>query len=445
MGEQTLETDYLIIGAGAMGLAFADTLFHESPGSQMVIVDRRAAPGGHWTDAYPYVSLHQPAMFYGVNSQKLEHHRTDLASGSAIVDYFRRLTKKFTDSGRVKFLPLSEANTDGEVRSLVEPDQVTRIKARKRIVDASYMRVEVPAMRPPPFPVGDGVSVMPLNGLHGLRESWDRYVVMGGGKTGIDAVLFLLGMGIDQSRIHWVVPNDSWFWAREAVQAGIALGEFLRQMEAVRDASNIDELFLSLEKQGSVSRLRSDLSPTKWRCATISREELAQLKSIENVVRLGRIERIDADRIVMQKGEMATGPETLHIDCTANGLAKLPPVQVFDQGRITLQSLLMCQQVFSASLIARLEQLDLSDAERNKLCTVVPHPEQKEDLPFCMVTGVSNLLAANRKIPVWLRRSRLSLLAHEGLFNYLIGALRAYRILPGAKANAERLAAQTDG
>jgi cation diffusion facilitator CzcD-associated flavoprotein CzcO len=36
-----------------------------------VIVDRNHQPGGHWTTAYPFVRLHQPSAFYGVNSQPL--------------------------------------------------------------------------------------------------------------------------------------------------------------------------------------------------------------------------------------------------------------------------------------------------------------------------------------------------------------------------------------
>lgn len=440
---ETIETDYLIIGAGAMGLAFADTVFHEDPDREIVIVDRRAAPGGHWTDAYPFVCLHQPAMFYGVNSLKLEHHRTDLASGSAIVDYFRRLMNTFTASGRVRFMPLCEAGADGEIRSLVEPERVTRVKARRRIVDASHMRVEVPSMRPPPFPVAEGVAVMPLNGLHGLRQTWGRYVVMGGGKTGIDAVLFLLDMGIDPSRIHWIIPNDSWLWVREAIQVGLALGEFLRQMDAIIEAESVDALFLSLERQGSVSRLDPDILPSKWRCATVSRSEMQQIRSLQNVVRMGRVERIENDRIVLQQGEITTGPDTLHIDCTANGLAKLPPAPIFSDGRITLQSVIMCQQVFSAALIARIERLNISDAQRNQMCQVVPHPEQKEDLPHCMARTFDNLLRANRKIPVWLRRSRLSLLAHENFFSYISGAFRAYRGVEAAKASARRLQALT--
>jgi len=65
---RTPETDYLVVGAGAAGLAFADTLIAESD-AEVVIVDRRAAPGGHWNDAYPFVRLHQPSLYYGVNSR----------------------------------------------------------------------------------------------------------------------------------------------------------------------------------------------------------------------------------------------------------------------------------------------------------------------------------------------------------------------------------------
>ena len=66
----SLHVDYLISGAGAMGMAFADVILHES-GKTIALVDRRAAPDGHWNDAYPFVRLHRPSAFYGVNSRAL--------------------------------------------------------------------------------------------------------------------------------------------------------------------------------------------------------------------------------------------------------------------------------------------------------------------------------------------------------------------------------------
>ena len=71
-----VETDYLVVGAGATGMAFVDTLVTESD-VDVVMVDRRHRPGGHWLDAYPFVRLHQPSAYYGVNSCVLGNDRID--------------------------------------------------------------------------------------------------------------------------------------------------------------------------------------------------------------------------------------------------------------------------------------------------------------------------------------------------------------------------------
>jgi NAD(P)-binding Rossmann-like domain len=84
---QELETDYLIIGAGAMGMAFADEVIHGSRHSRVTLIERRAKAGGHWNDAYPFVTLHQPALYYGVNSEKLGSGGGDLASRAEILGY----------------------------------------------------------------------------------------------------------------------------------------------------------------------------------------------------------------------------------------------------------------------------------------------------------------------------------------------------------------------
>ena len=47
---ESLTADYLIVGAGASGMAFLDELVHNSD-QTVVVVDRRAQPGGHWVDA----------------------------------------------------------------------------------------------------------------------------------------------------------------------------------------------------------------------------------------------------------------------------------------------------------------------------------------------------------------------------------------------------------
>ena len=76
MPTEPLDTDYLIVGSGAAGMAFADVILTETQ-ARVMFVDRHHGPGGHWNDAYPFVRLHQPSAFYGVNSKPLGHAGLD--------------------------------------------------------------------------------------------------------------------------------------------------------------------------------------------------------------------------------------------------------------------------------------------------------------------------------------------------------------------------------
>ena len=73
-----IETDYLVVGAGAAGMTFTDALLAHSD-ADITVVDRRHTPGGHWLDAYPFVRLHQPSAFYGVSSVPLGSDALDPA------------------------------------------------------------------------------------------------------------------------------------------------------------------------------------------------------------------------------------------------------------------------------------------------------------------------------------------------------------------------------
>src|SRR5690606_39238321 len=128
--ETRVEADYVIVGAGAVGMAMADTLVAETSAS-VIIADRRARPGGHWNDAYPFVRLHSPSATYGVNSLPLGFGRVDqaglnrghheLATGAELCTYFDRvLRERLLPTGRVTWLPLHDVAEDGEAVSLVD-------------------------------------------------------------------------------------------------------------------------------------------------------------------------------------------------------------------------------------------------------------------------------------------------------------------------------------
>src|SRR3712207_4726430 len=107
-------TDYLVVGAGASGLAFTDALVAETDDAEVTIVDRRAAPGGHWVDAYPFVRLHIPSAYYGVDSLPLGGDRVDdagenagfyeRATGEDVRAYFADAAARLAATGRVRVL-----------------------------------------------------------------------------------------------------------------------------------------------------------------------------------------------------------------------------------------------------------------------------------------------------------------------------------------------------
>ena len=155
---KTIETDYLVIGAGAAGMSFTDALIDADPDCDVVMVDRRHSPGGHWNDAYPFVRLHQPAACYGVNSRRLGNDEVDesglnaglyeQADGVQICDYFRHvMDEHHVASGQVRFFPMSnylglEASDVAFVATLT--GGMTQVKVRRAVVDARYLEPTIP-------------------------------------------------------------------------------------------------------------------------------------------------------------------------------------------------------------------------------------------------------------------------------------------------------------
>jgi hypothetical protein len=192
----SLETDYLVIGAGAVGMAFVDELLHGDRRAQVVLVERRATPGGHWNDAYPFVRLHQPALYYGVNSEPLGDGGEDLVSKGQILGYYDRVLQKLLRTRRLVFLPQSHHEGEGRVRSLVAPARRYAVRFRRRLVDGTYTGITVPSTTAPRYEVDEGVDLCPVNGIAALARPRRRYVVIGAGKTGMDAALHLLDQGV---------------------------------------------------------------------------------------------------------------------------------------------------------------------------------------------------------------------------------------------------------
>ncbi len=422
LSEQSVTADYLIMGAGAAGMAFADSVFSDTDAT-LVIVDRRDRPGGHWNDAYPFVRLHQPASYYGVNSAPLGSGAIDqvglnegfheLASGAEVLSHFDiTMRHRFLPSDRVQYFPMSEVGDDRVVTSLLSGER--RAVQVRRFVDATHSRMRIPSTSPPAYDVAPGSACIPLNDLPRVAPRYDDFVVIGAGKTGMDACIWLLQNGADPGQIRWIVPHDSWVLNRAKFQPGdeffAAFSKSIAdQAEAVARADSVDDVFARLEALGELRRLNLDIVPEAYHCAILSDREVAELRRIEGVIRMGRVMAIDADTVRLEQGTISTGPSTLHIDCSAAGIPTHPATAVFEDDRITLQWVRTCQPAFSAALIGFVESTFTDEAVKNRICTPVVPPTVPLDWLRMYQVELANrkCWSEHPEIDNWMASSRL--------------------------------------
>ncbi len=379
---RSLDTDYLVVGAGAMGMAFTDALIDHAD-VHVTLVDRRHAAGGHWLDAYPFVQLHQASVFYGVASTVLgngvvqpsgpEAGLQERARQSQIQVYYDDiLRRRFIASGRVTFLSGSEYRAEGSshrVTSLLS-GETTRVEVRRRVVDATYLSPTIPATTPPPFRVDADVDVVAINELARLTAAPKRYVIVGSGKTATDGIVWLLSNGVPAERIVWVRPRDPWMLNRGVVQPDpvVALGLAADTMAAAASAESLDDMFLRLEAAGVMLRIDRNVVPTMAKTPTLAEWELDLLRTIESVVRLGHIRHVTRRAIVLERGSVALAPGSLIVHCAASGLQYPPLVPIWGPDRIRLQTIRVGFPCFCAALAGYVEATRDDDRERNRLC-----------------------------------------------------------------------------
>ena len=379
---RTLDTDYLVVGAGAMGMAFTDALIDHAD-VHVTLVDRRHGPGGHWIDAYPFVRLHQASLFYGVASTVLGtgaiqergpeaglHERAGLSEIRAYYDDV--MQRRFLASGKVTFLSGSDHHGDGPtnvVTSRLSGEQV-RVNVRRRIVDATYLAPSIPATSPAPFGVAVGVRTTTVAELAKLDEAPGPYVIVGSGKTATDAIVWLMANGVGPERFVWVRPRDPWMLNRAVVQPdpAVFMGLAADTFAAAAEAANLDELFLRLEAAGVMLRIDPTVRPSMAKAPTLGVWERDLLRTVENVVRLGHLRQVHRGELVLERGAVPIAPDALVVHCAASGLPQPPMVPIWGHDRIRLQSIRAGFPCFAAALAGYVEATRNDDRERNGLC-----------------------------------------------------------------------------
>jgi len=422
----TIETDYLVVGAGASAMSFVDSMLMSSDAT-FTIIDRRMAPGGHWIDAYPFVRLHQPSAFYGVTSRELGlgQIETDglnkglyeLATGTEVAAYFHAVMREtFLPSGRVRYFPMSEYQDDGRFVNLLSGESF-QVEIRRKLVDGTILHTEIPLTHTPSFQVAPEVAITPPNHLPRIAPGYGHFTVLGGGKTAIDAILWLLENGAEPDSVSWVLPRDSWFLNRAQLQPGMeffeaTIGGTANQLEICATTKTVEELCLRMEAQAIWLRLDETIWPTMFHAATITERELNALQSLPNKIRQGRVQQITPEKLVLDGGTVKTGPGTLFVDCTARALAHnvRSDTPIFSDGEITLQMLRAYQPTFSAAMIGRIEATIPSETEKTTYTLPTPMTDTVEDWLRVYSATLKNggAWGQNTELRVWAASNRLN-------------------------------------
>ncbi len=429
------ETDYLIIGAGAVGLAFADTMLDEDPDCHITLVDKHAAPGGHWNDAYSFVTLHQPSATYGVNSMELCPDRVDthghnaglypLAKHSEILAYYSKLmSERMIPSGRVAYHPLTEyqrKDGDEHVARHILSGEEERFTVRRKIVDATWFKTSVPATHKPGFEIAPGTRFAIPGDLPSLWKEADNlpshYAIIGGGKTAMDTAVWLLESGVSPDSIDWVRPRDSWMFNRKLLQpAKHRLDDLVRfQIDLAECASSSetgDEMFAKLDERGTMLRIDPDVTPKMFHYAVISEAEVELLRQIKRVHRERRVTALEPRSIIFGDERVEVPENTLFVNCTASAVPFEQRTQTgpfFDGDTITIQLMQTPFVPYSAALTAFIEANFDSDEEKNALCPPAPLTDSTDTYPYAVMANLMStaILSNNEKTNAFNSKSRL--------------------------------------
>jgi len=263
----------------------------------------------------------------------------------------------------------------------IDTNVVTRVSCNKLVV--VHSNVLVPSMRNgSPFPIDSSINYAPLNELptHIASNQFKKYVVIGAGKTGSDAITYLLRSGVDQSAIQWIASRDIWYFVRDGVWGGYKSyrKDTMKLVDPLVKCKTLLDAFLEYEKDGIVARIDTSTLPEVFKGATIDKSELAGFRSIKDIVHLGRVTSITSDEIKLEKGAVplpAPTADTLFVDCMADldgsfyGYRIPEDFKIFDDNQINLGPTVVSYNVScSSAIIAYIESEFADDSEmRNSL------------------------------------------------------------------------------
>ena len=147
-----------------------------------------------------------------------------------------------------------------------------------------------------------------------------------------------------------------------------------------------------------------------FRGAVISEAELALLRRIEDVVRLGHVRRIERDAIVLDKGSVY---RRVKPRCTSTAPRRLgrPPLRpIFESGRVTVQPFHYGFACYQFATLGVVEATLNSDDEKNRLCPPIHYWDRTEDYLSAWLATLHGEYARARhaELGEWMTTTRLN-------------------------------------
>ena len=289
------------------------------------------------------------------------------------------------------------------------------VKVRKQVVDARYLEPAVPASTRPPFEVAPEARCVPVNDLSRVTGPADGYVIIGAGKTAVDACLWLLEVGVSPSDIRWIKPREAWLQNRVFAQGGELVGTLFEgislQLEAAAQATSLDDLFERLERgRAAAPRRRGRLAhhvqgPHRER----GRARAAPAHRRRGAAGTDPAHRARRDRAGPGHGPHQPAPPARAL-CGSRAEPGTQPSRSSRADRITLQPIRTGLIPFNAALVGFVEATRHDVAEQNRLCP----PNRLPDVPLDWVRGTlvgmtaDNLWSKDAAVSDWLERARLN-------------------------------------
>lgn len=164
---------------------FVNTLLSEQPSAKIVLIDKNAAPCGHWVHDYDFVRLHQPSLLYGVAFKQLEGNWLKLLLGKRtlplkhratkqeILQYFSEFVDEKVKSGQLHYYPecaydVSQkiGNDDTHIFTSLNNKKTHVVQVKEKLVNGVLGECKIPSQCPVQFPADGGISMITPNQLH---------------------------------------------------------------------------------------------------------------------------------------------------------------------------------------------------------------------------------------------------------------------------------------